>query len=167
MSEEAAEHVRILGEIFGPDVARDGARYALLVGTLEQKERELSAGALAQFTAAYSARLGEIPPSLREELDHLAPKSLALATLLALRSDDVDAFRDAFEALRGTLLEGKVAGARQVLRGLLERRFGQLEPLHGLAIQTADRHEIEGCFERFLKAQSALEVVEPILPRLR
>jgi hypothetical protein len=103
---DAADYARLLVSIVGPDIAREAAREALRLEPLRRFCRERIERPLAQFAAAYTSRFGTVPSQLREELECLAPKSLALATLLVLESEDVSGFNRAYALLKGTFMEG-------------------------------------------------------------
>ncbi len=57
-------------------------------------------------------------------------------------------------------------GARRVLERMLERSFGPLTNKCGLALEAADVHDLNACFERLATAGSAEEVLDPILSKL-
>ena len=159
-----ADPFALLGEILGPDIVRDAMRRVRMVQVLERKRSAWIGTALAECVAAYEARFGVLPSALWQDFECLAPRSLAFVRFLIGRSEDPNDFETAFTQLTQTFVEGRAEGARRVLLALLERRFGPLDSLHALAVQTATGAELDRSFERLNGALSALDVVGPLLP---
>jgi hypothetical protein len=163
--------IRTLSDMVGPEEAtrmtRSAFEHAEACKTLREELEFRVRGPRQECVAAIEARFGTLDERTREVIECLGPYSLHLATRMtagcATRSDLGKALR----LVERVVGEGTLRGARQVLRGILERRFGVLDERSYLAIELADDIALNICFERLKGAASATDVVEHLLERER
>lgn len=136
----------------------DVSKTRALEGLLDSRRRD----SLRECTSAMEIH-GGVPAEL---LDAFGKDGLRLVARVARDSASPEVFRETLHLVELAIQEGRVMGARRVLERMLERSFGPLTYKCSLALETADVHDLNACFERLATAGSAEEVLDPILAKL-
>lgn len=158
---------RILTDAVGPEQATTILRRAIQrivdIEALEVERERRIRGPMAECVAAIEAQFDVVDDSVRELLECLGPGSLRLVTRIVPGCSTKSSLWQALHMVGDTVVEGRLDGARRVLRSLLERRFGTLlDERWLLAIEVADSTELNVCFKRLEDAAS----IEDVLGRL-
>ena len=170
MADTPTKLLNFLSELMPRDDAKQLMRsvvgHELARRDIDRRRRERVGPSRARCEAAFEERFGAVPEGLRADLDAMEPAMLAAVEDLARRCADLQAFQASYAQLRAGFGEGKILGARQVLRGLLRQKFGHVEFVQVEAIDLADALWLDICFGRLLNASSISDVISPLLRAL-